>query len=506
MSLKFLLANVLLSVFLFSGIIFGWGSLQKILLAEHDGYGQFHELCQGMNVTNPCEAQLAKLNIIYTLGTFTLSLVSLPGGWFLDTFGVRNTVALSALFEISGLLIFGHSDSLTFDYFIPGAILMSAGGFLIMVSAFPVSFLFPKWQTVILAAVSCLFDASSITFQLFDPLISITTRSNLFMIYAGIAGVVYTLLILQWSCIPKNKSDNDHENNNDSEKNNDPENNNQNDLNTSVNSSKDSTETIQIKMHDRSITQQLRSFEFVFILIFASIQQLRANTYIGLNDQVLFYYGDDGTYIGIFGYMLPAGVLMIPVIDIAVTKLGLVGALHSTNLLGVAYGVFVLFSNLRLQIVTFVFFAGYRAFLYSVMSTFNAQVFGLRTLGRITGFVFTGSAIFQLLQTPIVKSISTIFHKDPFYPMVGLVSLSAIIVPFVFYFQCKQKRDQESNNKSTLKSRLLDGVEDENDEEYLESPLHKASSFLRSPSSHEARGRGRERWNKIRNNLGSLSA
>jgi len=145
--MKLLLVNVLLSVFLYSGMLFGWAPLQKLLLSEHNGFGQFDELCQNqphLNTTRkPCPAQLNQLNLVYTLGTFTLSLVSLPGGWFLDTYGVRATVFLSGIFQISGMLLFGFSDSVTFNWFIPGAIAMAAGGFLIMVASFPVSFLFP---------------------------------------------------------------------------------------------------------------------------------------------------------------------------------------------------------------------------------------------------------------------------------------------------------------------------------------------------------------------------
>ena len=41
---------------------------------------------------------------------------------------------------------------------------------------------------------------------------------------------------------------------------------------------------------------------------------LRANTYIGLNDDVLTYYGDKNDfYKDIFGWVLPAGIIFVPV-------------------------------------------------------------------------------------------------------------------------------------------------------------------------------------------------
>ena len=49
------------------------------------------------------------------------------------------------------------------------------------------------------------------------------------------------------------------------------------------------------------------------------------------------------------------------------------------------------------QVGTFVTFTCYRAFLYATVSTFIAQVFGLTTLGRMTGFVFFSLWLFMLL-------------------------------------------------------------------------------------------------------------
>ena len=518
----------MLSVFLYSGALFGWAPLQQILLSEHDGRGQFDTLCQfKANTTNtePCQSQLERLNLIYTLGTFTLSLVSLPGGWFLDTYGVRATVSLSGAFTVGGFVLFGISDSDSFDAFIPGAVLIATGGFLIMVSAFPVSFLFPKWQTIILAAVSCLFDASSLTFALFAPLMQYVSRKRLFLYYAGVAVVVYACLIFQWglgSKESKHGADQDtEEHHNTGEDNEKPlvqnnglidehlereeeENNGLIDehLEREEEEDKEATNMLNAssRMWDLTVFQQLQSFEYIFIVVFCSIQQLRANTYIGLNDEVLIRMGDtNGHYINIFSYALPCGIVFIPIIDVAVTRLGLVGALHATNLLGVLYGTLVLINSLPVQLGTFLAFTGYRAFLYSVMSTFNAHIFGLRTLGRITGFVFTSSAVFQLLQYPLVSSIDSVFHKNPFWPQVGLVSLSGVIIPFVFYFQCRKSRRRRNSggiqsNSADVHSPLVTHVSPDgsnyrisSSESNMRKNMHRSSSFLRSPSKHTDR-------------------
>jgi MFS transporter, LAT3 family, solute carrier family 43, member 3 len=478
---KLLLGNVMLSVFLYSGALFGWAPLQQILLSEHNGRGQFDNLCLTNTTKFPCTEQSARLNLVYTLGTFTLSLVSLPGGWFLDTYGVRATVFLSGLFTISGFVLFGFSDSDSFDGFIYGAVLIATGGFLVMVSAFPASFLFPKWQTVILAAVSCLFDASSLTFAVFAPLIQYVKREQLFLYYACFAALVYASLIFQWSLV-SNEDDNKNQNNNsevDHEK----------QLEDSLMERSEEEEDPQVDhspMWDLTVSQQLRSFEFFFIAAFCSVQQLRANTYIGLNDDILIEMGDkDGHYINIFSYALPAGIVFIPLIDFAVTKLGLVGALHSTNLLGVLYGSLVLIKSLPLQLVTFLAFTGYRAFLYSVMSAFNAKIFGLRTLGRLTGFVFTSSAIFQLLQYPI----ALVGHKYPFWTQLGLVLSSFFVIPLVLFFQCKNNAMNISSSiiNTNVHSPLISPKSPTLSSSASTRKLERGSTFLRSPSKNTSK-------------------
>ena len=54
-------------------------------------------------------------------------------------------------------------------------------------------------------------------------------------------------------------------------------------------------------------------------------------------------------------------------------------------ILGILYGSLLLIKSLTIQIIVFFLFTMFRAFLYATMSTFIAQTFGLKTLGRMTG-------------------------------------------------------------------------------------------------------------------------
>ena len=445
------LFSVLSSVFFFSGVLFGWSPLQSLLLSERSGQGQFSELCKshsrsfqsgGSNDTGKityCEEQLAELTLIYTLSTFALSFVSLPGGWFVDTYGVRATVCLSCVLNVAGLSLFSVSDSIEFNLFIPAACLMSVGGFLCMCGSWPAAFLYSHWQTIILASISCLFDASSIIPAIFEALSHIGRR-RLFLSYAAWGLILHILMFSMWSCVSNERPNEEY-----SEiKEQDSRRYSQERMNEDKSNQTGTRHRLPpVPLQERSLSQQLRSFQFVFAVVFASCQQLRANAYIGMNNNLLHRYGDNGFYTETFGWFLPAGVVFIPIIDYAVTRLGISGALHATNALGIIYGTLVLFDKpLELQFGTFFFFAAFRAFLYSVMSSYNAQVFGLRTLGRITGCIFTSSAVFQLLQYPLNDMVEITFEGDPFWPCLGLVGL---VVPIFGLLLILQKRGDISS-------------------------------------------------------------
>ena len=82
----------LLSVLLFSGIIFGWAPLEMLLLEE----GQYGELCSDRSLSSssspeevvgrtPCAEQSDRLDAMFTVAQFALSFSSLPVGFALDS-------------------------------------------------------------------------------------------------------------------------------------------------------------------------------------------------------------------------------------------------------------------------------------------------------------------------------------------------------------------------------------------------------------------------------------
>ena len=459
-----LLTFILMACFCFTGIIFGYAPL--LLMLEKEGV--YDELCKP-GESRPCIAQQERFNLCFTLACFILSFLSLPAGIFLDKFGPRYTMMFSSVFVFIGLLGFAYADSKHFDVFLPSFISLASGGIMIMMSSFPVSFLLPEYQAGILASISCLFDASSLIFSIFLQLnIHFQfTRKQLFIGYAFLSLFILLPPIVLWVEMEKlilHKKDNDDNHNNDFNKGKVDENNDNynsitekihfqdmddlqlNDVADDGNNNNNNITSIKnefIPVHQRNFFGQIKSFEFLFVMLFASMQMLKANTYLGCVVELLDSYGDAASkhyYSKVFSFVLPAGIVCVPLIDRSIHYFGLVGSLTLTTIVGLIFSGVALVPDLQWQIVTFATFTIFRAFLYAVMSTFNAQIFGLETLGRITGIVFTSSSIMGLLQYPLVDITNQEFNGDFKYLLYFLCALSLPTVVLIVLFMRHRKK------------------------------------------------------------------
>lgn len=292
-----LLTFILLSCLFFTGIIFGYAPL--LLMLEREGV--YAELCSSSDETTPCVAQSERFSLCFTLACFILSFLSLPAGVFLDNFGPRYTMMFSSAFVFTGLLGFAYADSKHFDIFLPSFILLASGGIMIMMASFPVSFLLPEYQAGILASISCLFDASSLIFSIFLQL-NINfglNRKQLFIGYALVSLFILLPPIFLWTEMEKHILNDDEEEEEDNGKIVDEERDgNFQDmedlqLNSVIGDGKNEyivgnyrsgkNENTFTPVHQRDFIGQIKSFEFLFVMLFASMQMLKSNTYLVSN-------------------------------------------------------------------------------------------------------------------------------------------------------------------------------------------------------------------------------
>ncbi|GMF27920.1 unnamed protein product [Phytophthora lilii] len=434
---------------------------------------------------------------------------ALPVGMFLDRAGPRVTIAVAAVIEVSGLSMLALADSQGFDVFVPAYALIAFGGCITMMASYPASFLIMRYQTAILAAISCLFDGSSVIFLVLYAAHERFgwSRRKLFLGLAVVSACVYLLLIFLWglnekSLRPKRKSG---------------VNNNGVVVSTpqreqllvhgkANDNAYGSVETEQVvpkripstptmangddaafRLVDVAITTQMKSFEFAYIVMYAGVQVLRATIYIGTANKLLENYGDREhgyLYTKVFSFVLPMGFLFVPSIDYLVETRGLSKALLFTNVLGVLYNLVELVPILPLQCVAFFLFTAFRAFLYAIISAFTAKTFGLKNMGSLMGIVFSIGSVISLAEYPAVYISNSLFGGD--LTVLNVVSLLScvLMIPLTMYLR-KYEHDREEKRRAEIA--LESGVVHEHGErETYSSPMDTPTlgvTYLRSPGN-----------------------
>lgn len=263
------------------------------------------------------------------------------------------------------------------------------------------------------------------------------SRQNLFLGYAVIATVLYSVLIVCWHRLETKhwkavvEAESAAANSEQDENNGDEE------TSTGTSEGRKPKEDMHITyvrrigMQERSIFEQLKTFEFALIFAFASVHMLRCNFYIGTINEMLFSIGDTTfSYSKMFGFVLPVGVFFVPFIEGTVHHIGVINTLHCTNTIGFLFGVLLLIPSLEVQMVNFFVFTGFRAYLYATMNTVIAVTFGVSTMGRIIGSCFTSAAIVSLLMYPAATYAEpTEAGGENKFFQVNLIMLALCIIP-----------------------------------------------------------------------------
>eukprot|EP00403_Amphidinium_massartii_P033817 CAMPEP_0178442418 /NCGR_PEP_ID=MMETSP0689_2-20121128/38140_1 /TAXON_ID=160604 /ORGANISM="Amphidinium massartii, Strain CS-259" /LENGTH=492 /DNA_ID=CAMNT_0020065935 /DNA_START=98 /DNA_END=1576 /DNA_ORIENTATION=+ len=438
----------LLSVFLFSGIVFGWAPLNSLLLSERTFY---KDLCPD-GAEEACDAQRSALNQAFTIASTAVSLVALPAGYFVDKKGPIWGVTVAGVLEVLGLVGIALCEkygSLHFDLFLYSFTLIAVGGAMTMFCGYTLPFVFPAYATLLVETTSCLFDGSCIIFTGFSVVYNLgISFSALWWGYAALAVVIYGLLIFAWLLCRE-------------------------ELDAARAGPAEAGGEVEGPAEPRPssdeisampLTKQMRTLEFVAIFLYATIQVTRSNLYLGtvdlynetLEDKV---HMSPATMTTLAGLIIPFGFIAVPAIEACVHHLGTINTVHVTTLIGLSYAVVQLWwINDVAQLVGSGLFAVWRAFLFSIISAFVMQTFGPQTMGRIMGLCFLSAAIVNLAQAPLVKwTLNTM--KGDFSPLLlgaACVSLPLPIPWFVVVW--KQRRQgqarapllQESGVQATL--------------------------------------------------------
>jgi MFS family permease len=190
-----------LHIFLCAGVIYGWPSLLIMLISEPTG--TFGEGCPAHS-PKPCTFQTLRLNWVFTAASVASTGSSLVCGFLLDIFGPRTTNFLCGMTFSIGAVIFGLSNSMYIDGFLPGAVLMALSGPGILLTGLSVANLFPHHRRLVMGTLSGSFTLSSFVFSIFRAVHDVfgITRLPLFLILACIVAVYTCAATLVWDRHP----------------------------------------------------------------------------------------------------------------------------------------------------------------------------------------------------------------------------------------------------------------------------------------------------------------
>jgi len=421
----FLAISSLLAVFLFSGAVFGWAAFNQMLLKE----GYYMHKC-GPDVTPadpPCDAQIAALNTAFTAASTAVSLVALPAGIFVDSCGPMVAAIVAGILNIVGLLGIGLSKTMgteSPDIFLYALTLQAIGGSLTMFCGYTVPFLFPDRATLLIETNSCLFDASTIIFPIFKILFDAGAGfSAIFDTYAVVAAVSFTMLVVGWSFSIKDLFEIKER---------------AGEAPVGAN-----TELLSTK----PFGTQIRTMEFAAIMIFSTIQIPRSNIYMGtvdlVNANIAKHSGQEkylDTIGTIIGLVIPFGFLSVPAIELCVHKGGIMFTMYLTCVIGWVYMLLQFIPELFTQLVTVVIFAAWRAFLFSIISAYSADIFGPASMGRVMGLSFLFSGLANFSQAPLIAWTLDSQKGDFTYTLL-MILLVSVPLPLLFVaVQYKQKK------------------------------------------------------------------
>ena len=301
-----------------------------------------------------------------------------------------------------------------------------------LLTSFRAAFVYPQYISLIISLNCCLFDSSSVVFPVMQALYHAGVSLRVMMlVYTGVGVVLFGAAIVLWGVEraaleaeagkgspdpTPTPSDGGEEGGSDLEA-------------QLLDKSPGGT---PVPVSARSFRQQLCTVEFGFAFAMCIVCMWRSNLFLGLANDFLASLGDaqhGDVVTTTVAWVIPAGVVFVPVAAWLLDNMGLVVSGYTTFGLGLAYGILTCIPNLWLQVGTAVLFTMYRALFYSYLSTYTAKVFGMATVGRLTGILYTSTAIFIPFSILIDQAVQDQLHGN-FLP-VNIAMTAMLAIPIL---------------------------------------------------------------------------
>lgn len=398
--------------------MFGFASIKPILVFE----GVYSEHCKhggrgkdGSSSRPPCAEQEIRLNLLFIVASVTTNTSSLFAGYTLDRFGRRWCATVAAGFlAVGALMMASHGKFYKLDGYLPGFFFLSLGGTFLFLPSFQLSNAFPKYAGLVVALITCAFDASSAVFFLYrlvwDAAHGIT-MAKFFLAYLCVPAAI---VLAEWTVMPKQRyhtlpelerkmvkvqeelaavcdSDSEDDTISDTqslirvrsraEQRRDKLNRIQEiagdvgerqDRMLQQQQQQQSDNGIWGRLHGQPVKAQMRTPFFALLLSVTAFQMLRMNFFIAtIGSQYRHMVGQDGeaAIASFFNAALPiGGVAATPLIALLLNSCSVATVLSVMTAYVAVMGVFNCFSSVPAGIATVVIFVTFRPFYYSAVS------------------------------------------------------------------------------------------------------------------------------------------
>lgn len=440
---KFLtLLYVVASLIFCGGSVFGFTPLKQIFLDE----GIYKELCNYGGAGDdgkkgvPCEAQLEKLDGMFTLAGSLFSAWLLPAGLCLRYLGPRICFLGGFGLVLAGSLVFARAS---LQFYTAAYVLIGTGNPLLYISAFNFSKLYPSSSNLLLSIFIGCFGFSSVIFYLFNE-IHFTWGLSSRQIFLGFSAVPLALALIGLVILPPDPYHVQY----------------QKKLQAMANEGMVSEQTPlqkagdmedaspatghddidQIPLHERTILQQLVSAPFLAQAIFFCWGMLHQNFYLGtLGDQIFMFARHDrsaqamaGEILHKFALFYPVGCLLsiIPV-GTLVRNTSVSTSLFAYSMANLIFSGLSLWPSVNVQWITSATYVVVRVCFFTVMSTYSATIFGFKNLSAMFGCAGCLAGLCSLFGAALSHEA---LHVDHSFTLVDSVLFGGAVLNFLFPF------------------------------------------------------------------------
>ncbi|KAM3437789.1 hypothetical protein MY4824_003623, partial [Beauveria thailandica] len=507
--------------FLASGIVFGFASIKPILVFE----GVYSEFCSngaemgteggkedgGGGRGQPCAEQEIRLNLLFIVASVTTNTSSLLAGYTLDRFGRRWCATVAAGFlAVGALMMASHGSMRRLDGYLLGNFFLSLGGTFLFLPSFQLSNAFPRHAGLVVALITCAFDASSAVLFLYRLAWEASRRririAHFFLAYLCV--VPAAIVAAEWTVMPRQRyhtlpelerkmakvrDDDDDDDDDDAAdvhaSDDDDDDDNHDDDHVSDTQSllrvrshraerrRDKLQRIEHiaggigeradrrlqqaalqrsdgvwgLLHGRPVAAQMRTPVFALLLCVTAFQMLRMNLFIAtIGSQYRYMLGPQGgtAVADLFNAALPVGgVAATPLIALLLNSCSVAAVLAVMTGCVAAMGVLNCVSSVPAGVATVVVFVTFRPFYYSAVSYTASKIFGFATFGRVYGTVICVSGVFNLVQPAVESWLSVQLQGNPLPLNIGLGAVGTVLAAlFTGYVKWQSVENRKSSS------------------------------------------------------------